>query len=50
MTRNATGCNHADEDINKSEMKQNRKKGGGRLSLFEGDAWNIAAYELVPDL
>ena len=26
-----------------------RERGGG-LSLLEADAWNITAYELVPDL
>ena len=26
------------------------KERGSGLSLLEGDAWNIATYELVPDL
>ena len=30
-------------------MKMERER-GSRLSLLEGDAQNIAAYELVPDL
>ena len=50
MARSGTRYNHADDDINKSkEMKMERER-GSRLSLLEGDAQNIAAYELVPDL
>ena len=51
MTRSSVGCNHADNDINKSknEMEIERERESG-LSLLEGNAWNIATYELVPDL
>ena len=51
MTRSSVGCNHADNDINKSknEMEIERERDSG-LSLLEGNAWNIATYELVPDL
>ena len=43
--------NHADDDINKSENeKEMEEERGSGLSLLEGDAWNIATYELVPDL
>ena len=44
-------CNHADNDINKSnnEIEIEREKGSG-LSLLEGDAQNITTYKLVPDL
>ena len=44
-------CNHADNDINKSESeKEMEKERGGGLSLLESDARNITTYELVPDL
>ena len=44
-------CNHADNDINKSnnEIEIEREKGSG-LSLLEDDAQNITTYKLVPDL
>ena len=43
--------NHADNDINKSENKQKmEEERGSELSLLEGNAQNIATYELVPDL
>ena len=45
------GHNYADKDINKSENgKKMEKKRGDELSHLEGDAWNIATYELLPDL
>ena len=45
------GHNHADKDINKSENENEMdKKRDNGLSLLEGDAQNIATYELVPDL
>ena len=52
MTRSGVGHNHADDDINKSEneMKIGREKGAVDSAFLESDAWNIATYELVPDL
>ena len=51
MIWSSARCNHADNDINKSEnkkeMEEERDSG---LSHLEGNAWSIAIYELVPDL
>ena len=51
MMRSSVRCNHAGDDINKSEneMRIERERGSG-LSLLEGDAQNTATYELIPDL
>ena len=44
-------CNHADDNINKSKNeKEMEEERGSELSLLEGNAWNIATYELVPNL
>ena len=51
MTWSGVRHNHADENINKSKSeKKIERKGGSGLSLLEGNARNIATYELVPDL
>ena len=51
MMWSGVGHNHADKDINKSENENEMdKKRDNGLSLLEGDAQNIATYELVPDL
>ena len=43
--------NYADNDINKPKMKKKWKRREVVDSAFlKGDAWNIAIYELVPDL
>ena len=49
--RSGVGCNHANDDINKSknEMKIERKRAVD-LAFLEGDTWNITTYKLVPDL
>ena len=45
------GHNHADEDINKSKIKYEIERGKRWWnSALEGDAWNITAYKLLPDL
>ena len=51
MMRSGVRCNHAGDDINKSEneMGIERERGSG-LSLLEGDAQNTTTYELIPDL
>ena len=51
MMRSGVGCNHANDDINKSknEMEIERKRAVD-LAFLEGDTWNITTYKLVPDL
>ena len=51
MTRSGISYNYADDDINKSKMKRKwERREVVDLAFLEGDAWNIATYELVPDL
>ena len=44
------GHDHADEKMNKSRMKYEMRKWRQWTQPLEGDAQNIAAYKLVPDL
>ena len=51
MTWSSVRCNHAGDNINKSKNeKEMEEERGSELSLLEGNAWNIATYELVPNL
>ena len=51
MIRSGVRCNHADNDIDKSENVMEIERERVVDSAFlEGDAQNIAACKLVPDL
>ena len=50
IMRSGVGSNHANDDINKSKLNEMERGRGSGLSLSKGNAQNIAAYKLIPDL
>ena len=48
--RSDVECNQADKSINKSEGEMEIERKRQWTQPLEGDAQNIAAYTLIPDL